>query len=133
MASRQFCLGGACHAEPFCGIRHLCSHMANSKKIALITGGNKGLGLEMARQLGQAGVIVVLAARDPRKGEAAAEKLRSGGLDVRFLQLDVTSDKERLAAATYLEKEFGRLDILVNNAGIAVDDLGSGKASTTTQ
>ena len=50
--------------------------MAHAKKIALITGANKGLGFEMARQLGQAGVRVLLAARDPQKGEAAAAKLR---------------------------------------------------------
>ena len=64
--------------------------MANTKKVALITGANKGLGFEMARQLGQAEVTVVLAARDPQKGEAAAAKLRGEGLDVQFLKLDVT-------------------------------------------
>ena len=55
--------------------------MENAKKIALITGANKGLGFEMARQLGQAGVTVVMAARDPEKGEAAAGLLRDQGLD----------------------------------------------------
>src|SRR3989454_6660882 len=82
--------------------------MANTK-IALITGANKGLGFEMARQLGQAGVTVVLAARDPQKGEAAAGKLRSEGLDVQFLKLDVTDKADRAVASGFLEKKFGRL------------------------
>ena len=60
-----------------------------NRKIALITGANKGLGFEMARQLGQQGVTVVLAARDAQKGKAAAEKLQGEGLDVQFLKLDV--------------------------------------------
>jgi NAD(P)-dependent dehydrogenase (short-subunit alcohol dehydrogenase family) len=106
--------------------------MANAKKIALITGANRGLGFEMARQLGQQGVSVVLAARDPQKGEEAAAKLRKEGLDVEFLKLDVTDKKDHAAAAAFLEKQFGRLDILINNAGISAEPLGSGKASTTT-
>src|SRR5437667_911546 len=92
--------------------------MANAKKIALITGANKGLGFEMARQLGQAGITVLLAARDPQKGEAAAAKLRSEGLDVQFLKLDVTDKADHAAASAVLEEKFGRLDILINNAGI---------------
>jgi len=95
--------------------------MENVKKIALITGANKGLGFEMARQLGQAGVTVVLAARDREKGEAAAEKLRSEGLDAQSLKLDVTSKEDRAAAAAYLESKFGRLDILINNAGVSLE------------
>src|SRR5260370_18690016 len=63
--------------------------MANTKKIALITGANKGLGFEMARQLGKAGVTVVLAARDPQKGEAAAANRRSEGRGVRVPKLGV--------------------------------------------
>jgi len=106
--------------------------MANTKKIALITGANKGLGFEMARQLGQAGVTVVLAARDPQKGEAAAGKLRDEGLDARFLKLDVTRKEDHAAAVEFLQREFGRLDILINNAGIAVDGMDGGKVSTTT-
>src|SRR5438477_8707819 len=106
--------------------------MATAKKIALITGANKGLGFEMARQLGQAGIAVVLAARDSQKGEAAAGKLRSGGLDVQFLKLDVTDKADHAAALAFLEDNFGRLDILINNAGISADALGSGKVSTTT-
>jgi NAD(P)-dependent dehydrogenase (short-subunit alcohol dehydrogenase family) len=107
--------------------------MANAKKIALVTGANKGLGFEMARQLGQAGVKVLLAARDPNKGEAAAEKLRGEGLDAQFLKLDVTNKSDHTAASAFLEKNFGRLDILINNAGISAEGMGGGKVSTTTE
>jgi len=106
--------------------------MANTKKVALITGANKGLGFEMARQLGQAEVTVVLAARDPQKGEAAAAKLRGEGLDVQFLKLDVTEKADRAAASAFLDKKFGRLDILINNAGISAEVLGTGTVSATT-
>jgi NAD(P)-dependent dehydrogenase (short-subunit alcohol dehydrogenase family) len=106
--------------------------MANAKKVALITGANKGLGFEMARQLGHAGVTVVLAARDPQKGEAAAGKLRQDGLDVQFLKLDVNNRDDHAAVAAVLAEKFGRLDILINNAGIAVEVLGTGKVSATT-
>jgi NAD(P)-dependent dehydrogenase (short-subunit alcohol dehydrogenase family) len=107
--------------------------MANAKQIALITGANKGLGFEMARQLGQAGVTVVLAARDPQKGEAAAAKLRAEGFDVQFLKLDVTDKADLASASAFLEKKFGRLDILINNAGISPEVFGTGKPSTTTE
>jgi len=105
--------------------------MANENSIALITGANKGLGLEMARQLGQKGVMVVLGARDEDKGEAAASQLRDEGIDARAIRLDVTNAADRVAAAAFLEKTFGRLDILVNNAGIALEGFGGGAASTT--
>jgi len=106
--------------------------MANTRKIALITGANKGLGFEMARQLGQAGVTVVLGARDAGKGEAATAQLRAEGIDARFVKLDVTNPEDHEAAAAFLEKNFGRLDILINNAGMSVDGWGAGKLSTTT-
>jgi NAD(P)-dependent dehydrogenase (short-subunit alcohol dehydrogenase family) len=105
--------------------------MANTKKIALVTGANKGLGFEMARQLGQAGVTVILAARDRQRGEAASAKLRSEGVDAQFLKLDVTDKADREAAASFLEQKFGRLDVLINNAGISADPLGEGKTSAT--
>lgn len=103
-------------------------------KIALISGANKGLGFEMAKQLGQAGVTVVIGARDPEKGEAAAAKLRAQNLDARFIKLDVTSAEDHAAAAVYLDQTFGRLDILINNAGVSVQkrDVGQGFTETTT-
>jgi NAD(P)-dependent dehydrogenase (short-subunit alcohol dehydrogenase family) len=85
----------------------------------------------MARQLGRAGVTVVLAVRDPQRGEAATENLRNEGLDAQLLKLDVTRKEDHVAAAAFLEQQFGRLDILINNAGISAESLGSGKASTT--
>jgi NAD(P)-dependent dehydrogenase (short-subunit alcohol dehydrogenase family) len=107
--------------------------MANVKKIALITGANKGLGFEMARQLEQAGVTVLLAARDPEKGEAAAAKLRGEGLDAQSLKLDVDDQADYAAASAFLETNYGRLDILINNAGISTDPIGDGKVSATTE
>jgi NAD(P)-dependent dehydrogenase (short-subunit alcohol dehydrogenase family) len=117
--------------NPFAGVA-IYLHMATAKKIALITGANKGLGFEMARQLAQAGVTVVLAARDAGKGQAAAKKLQNDGLDVEFLKLDVTKKGDHTAAAEYVGKKFGHLDILINNAGISGGEIGAGKASTTT-
>jgi len=107
--------------------------MANEKKVALITGANKGLGYEMAKQLAESGVTVVLAARDAAKGEAAAAKLKSEGLDVRALKLDVTNKKDQEDAAAFLEKNFGKLDILINNAGISADGLSGTSVSATTE
>jgi NAD(P)-dependent dehydrogenase (short-subunit alcohol dehydrogenase family) len=101
------------------------------EKVALITGANKGLGFEMARQLGEVGVTVVVAARDPQQGEAAAAKLRGEGLDAQFLKLDVTKPEDHRAAAAFLSEKFGKLDILINNAGISGEPIGEGKVSAT--
>jgi NAD(P)-dependent dehydrogenase (short-subunit alcohol dehydrogenase family) len=92
-------------------------------KIALITGANKGIGFETARQLAKSGgVHVLLAARDRAKGVDAALKLQGEGLDVEALTLDVTDADSIASAAKDIGKKFGRLDILINNAGIAADD-----------
>ncbi|MBV8549786.1 MAG: SDR family oxidoreductase [Acidobacteriaceae bacterium] len=100
--------------------------MENAKNVALVTGANRGLGLETARQLAQKGVTVVLAARKLASAEEAAAKLKSEGLnDIYAIQLDVTKGSERSAAAQQIEKQFGRLDILVNNAGIAPTEGGA--------
>ena len=107
--------------------------MTNGKKVALITGANKGLGYEMARQLAQSGVTVVLAARDQAKGEAAVQQLKQEGLDVQFLKLDVTNKEDYTRAAAFLEQNFGRLDILINNAGISADGLAGTSVSATTE
>jgi NAD(P)-dependent dehydrogenase (short-subunit alcohol dehydrogenase family) len=125
-------LDGSQHALNLFAEFGIYSGMANAKTVALITGANKGLGFEMARQLGRAGVTVVLAARDPQKGETAAEKLRSEGFDAQALKLDVTNKKDHEAAVAFLNEKFGRLDILINNAGISAENIGTGKVSTTT-
>ena len=87
--------------------------------IALITGANKGIGLETARQLGARGVTVLAASRDEARGVAAERTLRDGGAEARFVPLDVTDAKSAQTAAAWIEEEYGRLDILVNNAAIA--------------
>ncbi|MFB9906819.1 SDR family oxidoreductase [Allokutzneria oryzae] len=92
--------------------------MNETTKIALVTGANKGIGLEIARQLGELGMTVLVAARDPERGGEAAARLREGGADARFVLLDVGNAESVAAAAKTVEKEFGRLDVLVNNAGI---------------
>ena len=99
--------------------------------IALVTGANKGIGFETARQLGARGVTVLAGARDQARGIAAERALRQGlrdGVEVRFVPLDVTDAASVREAAEWIEKEYGRLDILVNNAGIAV---GGGPPSET--
>jgi NAD(P)-dependent dehydrogenase (short-subunit alcohol dehydrogenase family) len=104
-----------------------------TKKVALITGANKGIGLETARQLGALGITVLVGARDLKKGEAAAAQLRKEGIDARALKLDVVDDGDRAEAAKHIEKEFGRLDILVNNAGIAAEDMSANSTLTTSE
>jgi len=101
-------------------------------RIALITGGNKGIGLETARQLAQQGITVLIGARDPAKGQAAAESLAAANLDVRSIALEVTDQASITAAAKQIEREFGRLDILINNAGTMLYGA-DGAASTATR
>lgn len=88
------------------------------KKTALITGANKGIGFEVARQLGHGGCTVLLGARNVALGQEAEAKLRGEGLDVRFVELDLTRAETLSAAAAWIEVQHGKLDILVNNAGI---------------
>jgi NAD(P)-dependent dehydrogenase (short-subunit alcohol dehydrogenase family) len=90
------------------------------KRIALITGANKGLGKEVARQLGRKDFRVYLGSRDQVRGEAAARDLAAEQIDVTPVQLDVTSDESVIALSENLLREHGRLDALVNNAGILV-------------
>ena len=90
------------------------------QKIALVTGANKGIGKEIARQLTKQGVHVIMGARDPKRGEAAVNELRADGLSVELVQLDVTDDASVATAAKTIEQKHGHLDILVNNAGVAI-------------
>jgi NAD(P)-dependent dehydrogenase (short-subunit alcohol dehydrogenase family) len=91
------------------------------KKIALVTGANRGIGFETCRQLGQLGITVLLSARDSRKGEVATKQLTDNGLDVIFYQLDVSDKSHIKRIANEIEQQFGRLDILVNNAATLYD------------
>jgi len=91
-------------------------------KIALITGANKGIGLETARQLARQNIVVLIGARDLDKGKTAAESLVEEDLDARPIEIDVTQQNSIRQAAAQVEQEFGRLDILINNAGVMLDD-----------
>jgi NAD(P)-dependent dehydrogenase (short-subunit alcohol dehydrogenase family) len=93
----------------------------SSKQIALVTGANKGIGFETARQLAARGITVLLGARDEKRGLEAAEALKKEGLDVQFIQLDVNDPASQDNAAKFIADKFGKLDILINNAGVARD------------
>ena len=85
---------------------------------AFITGANKGIGYATAARLGQAGVHIIVGARDPEKGDAAAATLREQGIDVAAVQIDVTDTASVRAAAGVVRAEHGHVEILINNAGI---------------
>jgi len=104
--------------------------MSGEKKVALITGANKGIGLETARQLGAQGITVLLGARDLAKGEGAAATLKKEGIDARAVKLDMDDPADYAAVASAIEKEFGVLDILVNNAGVLIDSRNGNQTST---
>ena len=89
--------------------------------IALVTGANRGLGLEVCRQLARKGLRVILTSRDEERGRAAVKKLHDESRDICFHQLDVTDSASVEVLAEYVAREFGRLDVLVNNAGIFPD------------
>jgi NAD(P)-dependent dehydrogenase (short-subunit alcohol dehydrogenase family) len=93
--------------------------MAENGRVALVSGGNRGIGLEIVRQLAERGLTVVLGSRDGERGRAAAASL-SGGVVVR--QLDVADPESVDRLSRSVGEEFGRLDVLVNNAGITNDE-----------
>ncbi len=88
--------------------------------VALVTGGNKGLGKETARQLAHRGLTVLLGSRDPGRGRAAADELAADGVAVEPVRLDVTDPADADAVAERVRRTHGRLDVLVNNAGTFV-------------
>jgi NAD(P)-dependent dehydrogenase (short-subunit alcohol dehydrogenase family) len=96
--------------------------MASEKKVALVTGANRGIGFETARQLGQKHVTVIVAARTLKSAEETAAKLKAEGIDAFPLKLDVTNAHDREAAARTVGDKFGKLDILINNAGVGAQD-----------
>ena len=89
-------------------------------RVAVVTGGNGGIGLGMARGLARAGASLAIAARDAAKAKGALDELRVLGVEAEFVALDVTDEAACRAMAARVEKRFGRLDILVNNAGINI-------------
>lgn len=96
-----------------------------NKNIALVTGGNRGIGLELCLQLAQAGMHVILTARDATKGIAAATLLQKQALSVSFYPLDVTDLTSIRQVAAHVHEQWGRLDLLVNNAAVFLRDAGA--------
>jgi NAD(P)-dependent dehydrogenase (short-subunit alcohol dehydrogenase family) len=100
----------------------------NGKRTALITGANKGIGFETARQLGRGGMTVLVGSRDEERGTRAVLSLRKESIDARSVELDVTDARSIERARCAIDRDLGRLDVLVNNAGII---LGRPKPSET--
>ncbi|KAA2252550.1 SDR family oxidoreductase [Solihabitans fulvus] len=100
----------------------MTDNTTGSSRIALVTGANKGIGQQIAVQLAELGMTVLLAARDPRRGDEAAAELRAAGGEAHSIALDVTDAASVRAAAAQVDDRFGRLDVLVNNAGISGGD-----------
>jgi NAD(P)-dependent dehydrogenase (short-subunit alcohol dehydrogenase family) len=108
--------------------------MTQTAKVAFITGGNRGIGLETARALGKLGITVVIGARTSKAGEEAAATLRKEGFATEVIEYDATRPDTDESVFAYFEKRFGRLDILVNNAGISREVLfGAQDTSTVPQ
>jgi NAD(P)-dependent dehydrogenase (short-subunit alcohol dehydrogenase family) len=93
----------------------------HDKRMALVSGANRGLGYAISRRLGEQNITVILGTRDPNKAVAACSRLQREDLEVHFELLDVTDEKSIKAAIESIRAQFGRLDILVNNAGIMID------------
>ncbi len=93
----------------------------NNSKTVLITGANKGIGFETARQLGIAGFTTLLGSRNEERGRKAEAVLIEEGISARYILLDVTRQDTVDAAAGLIEREYGSLDVLINNAGISLE------------
>ena len=91
-------------------------------RVALVTGGNKGIGYEICRGIASRDITVLMGARDIKAGETACLRLQAEGLTVSFIQLDVADSSSITAAVNEIAKSHGRLDVLVNNAGIKLND-----------
>jgi NAD(P)-dependent dehydrogenase (short-subunit alcohol dehydrogenase family) len=104
--------------------------MADTNRTALVTGANKGIGLEIARQLAQAAVHVIIGARDEARAKAALDDLSSQGLKAQSVSIDLNDHASIAAAAETIRAEHGKLDILVNNAGIVDAEDGPPTASS---
>jgi NAD(P)-dependent dehydrogenase (short-subunit alcohol dehydrogenase family) len=115
---------------------------AADSKVAFVTGGNRGIGLETARQLAREGVTVVIGSRDEARGREAAARLRDesakgeaggeadGESKVQSIRFDITRPDDYRAAYDFFDRNFGRLDILINNAGVSREAMGVNNASS---
>ncbi|WP_164007010.1 SDR family oxidoreductase [Pyxidicoccus trucidator] len=103
--------------------------MADVKKVAFITGGNRGIGLQTARELGQGGFEVIIGVRDPKKGEAALTELRAAGVKAEVVLYDASRPETDQTVKSYFESRYGKLDVLVNNAGMIREELLAKNAS----
>lgn len=92
------------------------------QKVALVTGGNRGIGLEISRQLAKLGIRVILGSRDDAKGVIAVGELIAEKLPVEAHELDVASEESIRECVNWIRRDVGRFDILVNNAGIMVEE-----------
>src|SRR5690349_18077915 len=100
-----------------CLANHEQDHaMTENSRIALVTGANQGIGLQIAKDLAAKGLTVLLASRNLERGKAAAQTIEG---DIHPIQLDVTDPASIQAAAAQVDQQFGRLDILINNAAIS--------------
>jgi NAD(P)-dependent dehydrogenase (short-subunit alcohol dehydrogenase family) len=105
----------------------------NPRRIALVTGANKGIGKETVAKLSSKGLTVYLGSRDKNRGEAALIDLQKPDRDIRLVELDVTDDTSRNRAFNQIHSESGKLDILINNAGIAIDRSAPSEAPLESQ
>ncbi|MFS0776472.1 SDR family oxidoreductase [Neobacillus sp. 3P2-tot-E-2] len=96
--------------------------MSQDKQVAFVTGGNRGIGYELVKQLALKGFKVILASRDPKRGHEAAQKLKGLDLDVSFVMMDVDDQESIRQAAITVNEKYGRLDVLFNNAGLYFDE-----------
>ncbi len=105
--------------------------MNTARNIAVVTGANRGLGLETCRQLAQRGLRVILTSRDPGRGQAARDGLRAKGQEITFHPLDVTDAGSVDRLREFILHEYGRVDVLVNNAGVFLDPIGGSEPSAS--
>lgn len=101
------------------------------KKIALVTGANRGIGFETAKQLGKKGMTVLVGARDMNKANEAAQQLSEEEIEAKGVQLDVTNYDDIKSLVAQIEKDYGHLDVLVNNAGLIQGESFQGDSTQT--
>lgn len=105
--------------------------MGTQNKVAFITGGNRGIGFETAKRLGELGIDIVIGVRDLSKGVKAVNELEALGIEARAIVYDADKAETADSVYEYLDKHYGKLDILVNNAGVAIEQLMGGNNSST--